>query len=310
MTGTIGDWGFRIQGRAPADPRNEYQPGDWQIVAPDYFTAMRIPLVAGRFLTEDDDARAPGAILFNETLAKRAFGSAREAVGQRVMMGGDTTWRTIVGVVGDVRHRGLSADARPELYLPHAQWPTNEQGPIGRAMTLVLRTTRDPLSVVPAVRAQVRALDANVPVSHVRTMDDVLGTWAAERRLTMLVLSVLAGTAMALAAIGIYGVMAYVVAQRTHEIGVRVALGARPRDVVGMVVRQGASLALIGVGAGVVAALALTGLMSKLLFGIAPRDPITFAAIALLLSATAVVATWIPARRAAGVAPTEALRSE
>ncbi|MDQ6886219.1 MAG: ABC transporter permease [Gemmatimonadota bacterium] len=308
MTSVIGDWGFAIEGRQQGAGAPNHSQGDWQVVTPDYFRAMHIPLKRGRSLSDADDDRAPGAIMFNEALAARVF-PGQDAVGHRVRMGGDTVWRTIVGVVGNVRHRGLDEEARPELYLPHAQWPT-ANGPTQRAMVLTLRTPGEPTMAAAALLREVRALDPDVPVSEVQPMVDVLGSWIGERRLTMLVLGLLAGTALVLAAVGTYGVLAYTVAQRTREIGIRIALGARAHDVVSMIVRQGTTLAVTGVLVGTVAALLLTRLLAGLLYGVPPRDPLTFAGVATLLFVMAVGAAYVPARRATRVEPTEALRAE
>ena len=306
MDGVIGDWGFTIEG--PDASQSDHMQGDWQVVAPGYFAAMRIALKEGRPLTDADDDGAAGVILMNEELARRAFPRG-DAVGRRVRMGGDTLWRTVIGIVGDVRQRGLDAEVRPELYLPHAQFPT-AAGNALRQMYVVVHTASDPAGITSAIRREMRALDPNVPIASVRTMDTVVGSWAAERRLSMGVLSILAIVALALAAIGTYGVMSYAVAQRTQEIGLRMALGAEPRDVLNLVVRQGLGLALTGVVIGLAAALALTRLMHSMLYQVGATDPATFVGITVLLAATAIVATYIPARRATRIAPTVALQSE
>ena len=309
LTGTIGDWSFAVEGRAQ-EPDGGGLAGDWQVVTPDYFRVMRIGLHSGRLITDADDARAPGAVLINESLARRAFPNG-DAIGQRINLGPvDSAWRTVVGVVRDVRHRGLDAEARPEMYLPHAQFPLTAAGAPQRNMYLVVRSAGDPAALATSLRREVAAIDPLLPVSSVRTMEQVLGSWAAERRLSMLVLSVFAMVALALAAVGIYGVMSYSVAQRTREIGIRMALGAEPGSVLGLVVRQGVALALVGVGIGIVVALALTRLMTTMLFQVSATDPLTFGGLALLLTATAVLASWIPARRATRVEPTVALRGE
>jgi predicted permease len=308
-TETIGDRGFFVEGMVGGDDKMLHTQGDWQVVSPGYFAAMGIRLERGRTLTDDDRPGFPGAIIFNQSLARKVFGDG-EAVGHRIRMGGDTTWRTIVGVVDDIRHAGLDLPPRPELYLPHAQWPTSAGAMPQRAMWLVVRSQSDPAVLSAAVRRELRALDASVPVSEVRTMNEVLARWMAERRLELLVLGALAVAALLLAAIGVYGVSAYAVAQRTHEIGVRVALGARRGDVMRMIVGRGAALALAGAAIGTVAALALGGTIQKLLYGVGSRDPITLVATAAALMATAIAATYLPARRATGIAPIEAMRGE
>jgi predicted permease len=306
MDGVIGDWGFTVEG-SPLSP-GTHMAGDWQVVSPGYFRTMQVPLEHGRLFTDADGADAPGAILMNEALARRAFPDG-DAIGRRVRMGGERDWRTVVGIVGNVRQRGLDADIRPELYLPHAQFPKGERSAL-RDMYLVIRTAHDPAAITSAVRREVHALDPTVPIASVRTMDTVVGSWAAERRLSMSVLTILAAVALALAAVGTYGVMSYAVAQRTQEIGLRVALGAQPGDVVRLVVRQGAGLALAGVGIGLVAAFALTRFMHNMLYQVGATDPATFAGIAVLLAGTALVATYIPARRATRVNPVIAMRAD
>ncbi len=310
MTGTIGDWSFQVEGRATSG-RESYYAGDWQTVSPDYFTTLRIPLMKGRLMTDADDARGAGVAIVDEELAKRTWPNG-DAVGARIRLGGqaDSMWRTVIGVVGNVRHRGLDAELRPHLYLPQWQFPTSDNGPVPRSMSLVVRTAGDPAAITANVRAEVSRLDPHVPVAAVRTMDDIVGAWASERRLSMMVLSIFAGVALLLAAVGIYGVMSYTVAQRTREMGIRIALGAEPRDVIALVVRQGFALAVVGIAIGLAAALTLTRLMQSMLFQVSATDPTTFIAIAVILATTALAACWVPARRATRVHPTEALRAE
>ena len=310
MTGPIGDWGFQVEGRHGRPQHEAWSAGDWQVVTPDYFRVMQIPLKQGRGFTSADDERAPGAIVINEELAKKAFPGGN-AVGQRVRLGGgsDTAWRTVVGIVGNVRSQGLDAEIRTELYLPHAQWPLGGGTP-QRNLFLLIRSAGDPAALTAAIRREVRSLDPNLPVASIRTLDEVVGGWAAERRLTMLVLSGLAAVALALAAVGIYGVMAYSVAQRTQELGIRMALGASPRDVLALVLRQGAALAAVGIALGLAGAAALTRLLSGMLYEMSATDPATFGALALLLAAVALFATYIPARRATRVDPVTAIRND
>jgi predicted permease len=307
MTGELGDWSFQIEGR-PTTGRESWYAGDWEVVTADYFDVMRIALREGRLPTDRDDERAPGVMIINETLARKAWPSGG-AIGARVKMGGEAgEWRTVIGIVRDVRQIGLDAEPRTQIYLPHAQFPSPDRAL--REMALVMRTSGDPVSLATPARRAVAALDPNLPIASLRTMDDVLGSWAAERRLTMLMLSSFAAVALALAAVGIYGVMSYTVAQRTREMGIRIALGAEPRDVIRLVVRQGVALAAVGIVVGLLAALALTRLMRSMLFEVTSSDPLTFVAICAILVATALVACWIPARRATRVQPTEALRAE
>jgi putative ABC transport system permease protein len=278
-------------------------------VTPGYFGALRVPLIEGRLLDERDGENAPPSVVVNQAFVRRFFAN-EEPIGKRFMAGmgpggpqaRPQTW-TIVGVIGDTKQRGLASDIMPEATASALQWPRF-------LMTLVLRTSVDPLSVVSAVRKQVNDLDKDMPLYGVRTMDDVLSAEVASQRFNAGALAGFAGLAALLAAVGIYGVMAYAVAQRTREIGVRMALGARPETVMGMVLKQGLGLALIGVVLGVGASLALTRLMGGMLFGVKASDPATFVLVAVGLTAVALGACWIPARRATRVDPVIALRYE
>jgi ABC-type antimicrobial peptide transport system permease subunit len=215
----------------------------------------------------------------------------------------------VVGVVGDVRHRGLDAEPRPEIYLPHAQFPAGTGTPL-RTLRIVLRTEGDPAQLTGAMRAAVAQLDPDLPVAEVQTMEEALGTWAAERRLTMMLVGGFALLALSLGAVGVYGVMAHLVVQRTREIGIRIALGALPREILGLVLSQGAWLAGLGIAAGLAGALAATRLLASLLFGVGPTDPATFVATAAALAAVAALASLLPALRALRVDPMVTLRSE
>jgi putative ABC transport system permease protein len=211
--------------------------------------------------------------------------------------------------VGDVRHRGLDAEPRPEIYLPHAQFPAGTGTPL-RTMRVVLRARGDPDALAAPLRAALAELDPDIPLTAVQTMEDALGVWAAERRLTMLVVAGFALLALALGAVGVYGVMAHLVTQRTREIGIRIALGAVPREILGLVLSQGVRLALLGVAAGLLVALGVSRLLTRLLFEIEPTDTPTFVATALGLALVAVAASLIPAVRAVRTDPVDALRSE
>jgi len=225
-------------------------------------------------------------------------------VGKRIGFGGpQVRWVEIVGVVADVRHFGLSNDARPTFYFSSRERPRN-------FMTLALRTSGDPLSYVAAVRKEAQALDGNLAVANVQTTERLVSDSIAAPRFVLLLLGSFACVALLLAGLGIYGVMAYSVAQRTQEIGIRIALGSQARDVLRLVVGQGMKLALVGVGIGLAASFGLTRLMSKLLFSVSPTDPLTFAAIVVLLLLIALLACWVPARRATRVDPLVALRCE
>ena len=305
MTDVMGDWGFRIEGQAT--PMGQGSAGDWQTISPSYFRVMGIPLIAGRALTDADDDRAPRAVVINDALARRAWPTG-SPVGQRIRMGGlDTSWYTVVGVVANVHHRGLDADPRPELYLPHAQW-TDGGGAI-RDMYIVLRAPRDPRALVGEVRRTIRALDPDLPLTDIKTMAAVLSDSMASRRISLIVLVTIAAAAAAIAAVGLYGVISFGVAQRTRDIGIRRALGATPRAIITIVARQGAPAILSGVAIGFVGALALTRLMRALLFQVQPADPLTFVSVAALVAIVAVIATYVPARRAIRIDPLTAVRS-
>jgi putative ABC transport system permease protein len=306
MTGVMGDWSFRVEGR-PVVPGHDDGAGDWQVVSPDYFRVMRVHLTSGRLLSETDDARAAGAVLVNQALVSRAWPDA-SPVGQRIRLGGgDTTWRTVAGVVANVRHRGLDADPRPELYVPHAQW-TN--GGAVRDMYIVLRCTRDPGSVAADLRRTLRALDPNLPVASVRSMDDVLSEAVAARRVSFIVVAAIAAAAAAIAAVGLYGVVSYSVEQRTPEIGIRRALGATARSVVALVAREGARAVVPGIAIGLAGAAVLARFMASLLFEVRTTDAMTFIAVPVLVGVIAIAATCVPARRAAGVDPLSAVRAD
>jgi predicted lysophospholipase L1 biosynthesis ABC-type transport system permease subunit len=249
--------------------------------------------------------------VINRTLARQVWPGG-DALGQRILMGGgatDAIWRTVVGIVGDVRHRGLDAEPRPEIYLPQAQFPAGT-GTALRTLRVVLRSTGDPAQLSGALRAAVTEIDPDIPLAEVQTMEEALGAWAAERRLTMLLVGGFALLALTLGAVGVYGVMAHLVIQRNREIGIRIALGALPREILGLVVSQGAWLAAAGIVAGLIGALAATRLLAGLLFGVGAADPATFLATAATLGTVAVLASLLPALRATRTDPITALRSE
>jgi putative ABC transport system permease protein len=279
------------------------------VVTPGYFSVLRVPLIEGRLLDARDGEDATPAVVVNQTFVRRFLGS-EDPIGKKFMAGlrpgrpgtPPEMW-TIVGVIGDTKQKGLASETIPEATASTLQAPRFQ-------MTLVLRASVEPLSLVSAVRKQVSDLDKDLPLYGVQTMDDILSEEVATQRFNAGALAGFAGLAALLAAVGIYGVMAYAVAQRTREIGVRMALGARPENVLNMVLGQGLRLALIGVALGIGASLALTRLMSSLLFGVKPSDPVTFVGVAAGLTVVALAACWIPARRATMVDPVIALRYE
>jgi putative ABC transport system permease protein len=275
----------------------------------DYFRALQIPLLSGRTFEPRDNADGPKVVIINETTAKRHFGSPTTAIGKRLSIWSafrghrrdEKFMREIVGVVGDTKTGSLTGEGGMQIYVPHAQdsqW---------NFMGLVIRTAGDPAAFATTLRREVQALDKSQPIYNVRTMDDVVMNSIGTRRVSMQLFTVFACAALLLAALGIYGVMAYSVTQRTQEIGIRVALGAQKGDLLAMVVRQGMMLALIGIGVGLVGAFGLTRVIASLLFGVNATDPLTFAAISLLLAAVALLACYLPARRAAKLDPMKAL---
>lgn len=295
---------FNIEGR-PQPPPTEQVEVPIDIVNQSFFTVMGVPLIRGRFFEERDGPNAPQVIIINETMARR-FWPNEDAVGKRMKFASpesDDPWIEIVGVVGDVRRTGFDAEVRPETFLPHAQAPA-------RGLMMVIRTDSDPAKLTGAFRAAVRELDPNQPVFEVTTMDATLGEMMAQRRLNMILFGIFAAAALLLASVGIYGIISHNVTERTHELGVRMALGASRGDVLRLVLKQGMMLSGLGIGIGLAGAFALTRVMSSLLYGISSTDPITFVAIALILGIVALAACLIPARRATKVDPMIALRYE
>ena len=278
-------------------------------VTTDYLKTMKIPLRQGRYFTQADNEQSMPVAIINEQMA-RQYWPGENALGRRFKIGGpdsDLPWTTIVGIVADVRQMGIDEPVKAEMYLPNRQITHN---PWFIPRDLAIRTTGDPMSLVGAVRQAIREVDPDQPVSNIATMADVLGEEASQRRMGMIMLVAFAGLALLLASLGIYGVLAYFVTQHTNEIGVRLALGATPRNILFLVLKKGMGLTLAGVVIGVVASFALTRLMSSLLFGVKASDPLTFVAVPLLLAAVALLACAIPARRATKVDPIVALRYE
>jgi putative ABC transport system permease protein len=301
---TSGSDGFTIEGR-PLGP-GQSPPVAYVIAAsPAYFRALSLPLRQGRHFTAADSSEAPRVMLINETLAARFFPN-EDPLGKRINRGSESqpSWTEIIGVVGDAKYNGLADEVQPAFYQPLAQLPSY-------GVFLTVKTEMaDPLSLAGAVRSEIRSLDGELPVSQVGTLEERFATAVAQPRFRTMLIAVFAVLALVLAATGIYGVISYSVTQRTHEIGVRLALGAQAGDVLRLVLKQGAVLAAIGVVTGLSASLALTRLLKNLLFNVSATDPLTFGGIAVLLTAVALLACYLPARRATKVDPLVALRHE
>ena len=305
LTSEMGDWGLTVEGYTP--PPGEGTPGDWQVVTPGYFEAMGMRPRAGRTFDARDGMRAPLAMVVNRRFAERYL-AGRDPLGARVRVGGSDSGLVyaVVGVVDDVRHNALTAEVKPQFYAPLAQY-ARAPGNTARSMTLAVHTAGDPAALAPAVRAVVRGLDPRLPISDVRTMDAVVASSIAEPRFAMGLLSLFGGLALALSAVGIFGVVSQVVAARTYEFGIRAALGAVPRQLVALGLRSGARQAALGLGIGVALALALTRVLKAFLHGVAPGDPLTFAGVVVVTGAVALAASAGPARRAARADPAAVL---
>jgi putative ABC transport system permease protein len=294
--------GFYFEGR-PRENDNNLPQTNYSAVSPGYFKAMGIPLIAGRAFTEHDTQDAPRVAIVSQALAQRFFPNG-DAIGKRInVQTGPESYREIVGIVGDVKQNGLTREIKPHTYEPFAQAPN-------QFMTLIVRSSTDPSALVPAIRGEVLALDSELPLQRVTTLDRVIANSIRQQRFTSIVLSAFAGVALLLAAAGLYGVISYSVAQRTHELGIRVALGAQVKDVMRLVLRQGMTFVIAGEVIGICGALMLTRLLGGLLFGVTPTDGITFIAVAIVLTLVALLACYIPARRATKVDPLVALRYE
>ena len=316
LTGDMWDRTFLIEGRpkpAPSDTPDAV----YRIATPGYFQTMGISLIQGRDIAATDDATAPPVVVINERLAQR-YWSSGSPLGQHMAIdpgdsGGPLIWTTIVGIVKDSKQRGWTSAPDPEMYLAAFQTKEFLGGASTAAasyITLVVRAAGDPAALTSSVKSAIWSLDSDLPISSVITMDEAVAQANAQPRFEMLLLAVFAVVALVLAAVGIYGVMSYSVARRTHEIGIRVSLGASRADVLRLIMRQGLVLAVAGSAAGLVAALLLARLMTKLLYGVPPTDPVTFVCVAGLLILVALVACYVPARRAMRVDPVTAMRCE
>ena len=305
---TIGDFGLQVEGYQP--PPGTNAKGDWQIATDGYLEAMGERVVRGRTIMPADTADGMLVALINEEMS-RLYWNGRDPIGGRLKIGGNAQrpWVTVVGVVADVRHNGITDRVKEKFYVPHRQWHRSVGFPM-RGMTLVVKSSGDPAAQTASVRQAIRALDPNLPIADVRTMDTVVDATLSTPRFTGILLGVFATLALILSAIGIYGVLSYVVSRRTREIGIRVAIGAGRGEVLRLILRSGLGLALTGVVIGTLAAIWTSRLMRNMLHDVSPTDPITFAAVGAGLALVAILASLVPAWRATRVDPVVALKAE
>lgn len=308
LRSSIGTWTVTVEGRQP--PPSEFFEPHWQIVTPGAFEALGIGPVEGRLILDTDRADAQAVAVVSEAMASR-FWPGESALGKRFHLGTlDQPWLEVVGVVRAPRHNAVVEEARAEMYIPHAQWPVARDGGPQRGMSVVVRTDGDPLAILPAVRRAVREMDAALPIAEPRRLADVAADALAEPRFTTALLGAFATLALLLAAIGLYGVTAYAVSRRTNEMGIRLALGARPGSVAGLVMREALVMVVLGLAVGGLGALWLTRFLSGELYGVSRLDPATFTLVPVFLLAAAALAAWLPARHAARISPVTALRAE
>ena len=304
LSGGVYAGGFSIEGRTPASEADDLV-ADRRMISPEYLNSLGIPLLKGRGFTDRDNQASPGVVIVSESWARR-FLPAEDPLDKRIKLGGrDSTrpWLSVVGIAGDVRDTAIESDAKPCIYIPYPQFPSS-------GMTLVVRAGFDPTPLIPSIRDQIWAVDKDQPVTDAKTMDQYVADSVSPRRFNAMLLAIFASLALVLASVGIYGVMAYSVTQRTHEIGIRLALGAESSDVIKLVVGRAMALVVAGVMIGLAGALALTRLMTSLLYGVSATDTVTFAVVSVLLVVVALLASYIPARRATKVDPMIALRCE
>jgi putative ABC transport system permease protein len=301
LSGEHSDNPFYIPGRSYGP--SEFDDAEFRQVTTGYLSSMHIPLLSGRGFDAHDNADSEGVLLVNQAFAKRFF-NGEPVIGKHLQLMGDPkATREIVGIVGNINHSALSDPQQPQMFVPYAQYskPT---------MDIVVRAAADPANLAAALQAQVSEIDKDETLSAIRSMDDVVGASVSQPRFSSQLVAVFAALALLLAAVGLYGLMAYSVTQRTNEIGIRMALGASRKNILQLVLRQGSLLALGGIGLGLIASVLVTRVLSSMLFAVSPRDPQTFFAVGLVLAAVALVASYVPARRATRVDPMVALRYE
>jgi putative ABC transport system permease protein len=308
VTALLAQMTIDIEGRPVSNPAAAPM-ADTYIVRPGYFEVMGIPVLGGRPLESSDGDRATPVAIVSRTMAEELWPS-ENPIGRRIRVPGNPNGplRTVVGIVGDVKHHGLHMPVTKQVYLPHAQPPFGPQ----RLMTMVVRTAaeRDPLSLAPTARGHVRSIDPLQPVTHIRTFDDIVGQSMATRRFTLVLLASFAAAAALLAMGGLYGALSYIVAQRSRDIGVRVALGASARAIHGLVIRQGMTPVIVGLIAGLLASVAIDRVIESMLFGISSRDVMTYATVITMIVTSALAACLLPARRAAAIDAAVTLRAE
>jgi putative ABC transport system permease protein len=294
---------FTVQGKPSS--AGQVPSADYRAVSHDYHRTMGIRITKGRAFNERDNRDAPDVVIINEELARR-YWPGEDPLGNRLQVGTELTrWREVVGVTANAKMTSLEAPTDPAIYVPfpHNSWPNAL-----RLSSIAVRTSGDPRGVIPAIRQEVRSIDPSLPITQIRTMEEIMANSISQRRFNTALLVLFALVAGVLSAVGIYGVMSYTVRQRTHEVGIRMALGAQRSEIVRMVTGNGAKLALLGIGVGIGAAAVATRLMTSLLFSVAATDPLTFVAVSLLLAAVTLLASYVPARRAAATDPMTALR--
>jgi putative ABC transport system permease protein len=298
LSGQPNDMPYTVEGRPPVSSDQAFD-DDFRRVNTQYFSALRIPFLRGRNFTDQEVREGAKVVIISELLAQQVFPD-EEPLGKRLVMAMGKQPFEIIGIVGDIRHRAMESAPNPAMYMPAYE----------NSMNVVIRSKTDPATLAAAVRKEVQQIDSNQPVANVKTMEQWLEDAVAGPRYRTALLGLFALVALALASTGIYGVMSYSVSQRTHEIGVRMALGARRGDVLALVVRQGMTLVIVGVAIGLIGAFAVTRLMASMLFEVTAKDPATFVAVAALLTLVAFIACYVPARRATRVDPLVALRYE